>query len=224
MSDLTLAYSLYILQLFQRNREIGSHLLDADILEDDVRRTTKFLADLLAQVFQHDAQRLVKGADGCLMLTTCLIVIAELVVFDNHERLWILDELLASRCQFQQTVVLDILFQVSCQHSLTDNGVPQFFLIFLTGTKQFMILVFVGQYLLRLAASHKVYHIVSTEVLFQRMNGIQYDDQQFMSLHLLLRVQAVVAVMAVVLMVFLTEIVKQHLSPTHRSLSIGSGF
>ena len=62
----------------------------------------------------------------------------------------------------------------------------------------------------------KIHYIVLTEILFHRQNGFQHNEQSILCLMLFLWMQAVVTVMAVLLVIFLTEIVKQHLSPTNR--------
>jgi hypothetical protein len=62
----------------------------------------------------------------------------------------------------------------------------------------------------------KIHDIVLTEILFHRQHGFQHNEQSILRLMLFLWMQSVVTVMAVLLVIFLAEIMKQHLSPTNR--------
>ena len=196
-----------VLELFQCHRVVGSHLLYADILENDIRWTVQLLADLLAQVFQHGAQCRIQCAGAAFMVCRRVVVLAELMVFDNHERDRVLQEFLASRCQLQQSVVLNVFLQVTGNECLSDDGVPELLVFVLAGTEKFVVLVLVGQDFFRISSLYKVDDVFCAEILFEGMDGIQDDDQQLLGFNLGLRVQAVVTVVAVVLCVFLTEIV-----------------
>ena len=79
----------------------------------------------------------------------------------------------------------------------------------------------VGQNLFCLLALYEVNDIVCAEVLLQCLHSLQHDDELLLSLNLRLRMQTVVAVMAVVGCILLTEIVQQHLTATDRCLCVG---
>ena len=71
------------------------------------------------------------------------------------------------------------------------------------------------------ASLHEVYDILCAEVLLDGEYGIQHYYERLTSLNLLLRVQAVVTVLAVILLVFLAEVVEQQLSAAYRRLGVG---
>ena len=69
---------------------------------------------------------------------------------------------------------------------------------------------------------HEVDNVFGTEILLHRIHGLQHDEQLLLAVDLGLRVQAVVAVAAVVGFIFLAEIVEEHFPPAYRRLGIGS--
>ena len=67
---------------------------------------------------------------------------------------------------------------------------------------------------------HEVNDVVAAEVLLKQLHSTEYDAESLRSLDLCLRMKAVVAVMTVLLGIFLTEVVEQHLTTAHRRLGI----
>ena len=144
-----------------------------------------------------------------------------LVVLDNHKRRGRLQVSLTGSGQLQQTVVLDVFLQETGNQGLTDDGVPQFLVNALAGTEEVVVLVLVGKDLLGLAADDEVFDIVGTEILLDGFYHLQRQHQLVLGLDLRLRMQTVVAVATVVLVVGLTEIVEQHLTPADAGLGVG---
>ena len=143
------------------------------------------------------------------------------MVFDYHERLRRLQILLASRCQLQQSIVLHVLLQIAGDERLAYNRTPKFLISTLTRTEQIMVLMLMGYDFFRLATDDKVFHIVGTEVLLNGHDNLQRENQLVSGFYLDLGMQAVVAVVAVVLVVDFTEIVEQHLPSANAGLGIG---
>ena len=75
--------------------------------------------------------------------------------------------------------------------------------------------MFVSQHLVGLATCDKVDDVVLAEVLLDGKDGCEGHNQLFLSTYLLLGMETVVAVATVVLVIILTEIMKQHLSSTY---------
>ena len=149
--NLTLAHTLDILQLLKGYRIVGGHLFDADILEDDIGRTLQTSGHLLTQIAQHGIQRRIQSTCSTIGIRRYqFVILAKLIILYNHKGLWLLDELLASRCQLQQSIVLYVFLQIACYQGLADDGVPMLLLHILASTEQFVILMFMGNYLLRL--------------------------------------------------------------------------
>ena len=148
-------------------------------------------------------------------------IVAEFVVLDNHERLRRLQVFLAGGGHLQQSVVIDVLLQVARDERLTDDGTPYLVVHALAGTEQVVVLVLVGDDLLGLAADDEVHDVVGAEVLLDGLDDLQRQHQLVLGLNLGLRVQTVVAVMAVLLLVVLAEVVQQHLTATNGGLGVG---
>ena len=68
----------------------------------------------------------------------------------------------------------------------------------------------------------KVNHIVGTKIFLQFLNSKEHDDKCVLRLLFRLRMQAVVTIAAVILRIFLAEIMEQHLTTTNRRFGIGS--
>ena len=85
MLHLTLAHSLYILQLIQRDGVVGCHLFNRYILENDVWRPVQFLGYLLPEVQQHRTKRGVKGTCPPVMIHAGLVFFCKFVIFYNHK-------------------------------------------------------------------------------------------------------------------------------------------
>ena len=143
------------------------------------------------------------------------------MVLDNHKRLRRLQVLLACRRQFQQAVILDILLQITRYERLTDDGTPQFFINTLARSEQFVVLMLMGNDFFCLTTDNKILDIVGTEILLDSLNDLQRQDQLVLRLNLCLRMQAVIAIVTIILVIGLSEIVKQHLPTAHAGLSVG---
>ena len=107
------ADTLNVLQFFERHGEHCCHLLQGDILEDDVGGEVVLLGHLLAQVLEHGDERQVESRAHSFHVDI-VVVVVELGILNNHEGMWILQEALAGCGDLQQTVVLDFLAQIAC--------------------------------------------------------------------------------------------------------------
>ena len=157
------------------------------------------------------------------MIGRRIIVLIELIILDNHKRYGVLQEFLTGGSQLQKTVVLNVFLQITSNQCLTDNGIHQLVFHILTGTEEVVVLMLMGKDFFGLLANDKVDDIVGTEILLQSMDGIEHQHQHILGLLLGLRMQTVVAIMAVFLSILFTEIVQQHLPATDARLGIGSG-
>ena len=217
---LTNADALYVLQFLDGHGEHRRHLVERDILEDDVGRQVVFLCHLRAQVFEHGDECQVEGRANTVHVDI-VVVVVELGVFDNHERMRVLQEALAGCRHLQQTIVLYLLAQIAGDECLTDDGIPNLVVFVLTFAKLLQLVVLMRNNVVGGMSAHEVNDIVLTEILLDGKNGLEHDDESVLALALLLRMQAVVAVLAVVLVVFLTEVMQQHLATAHTRLGIG---
>ena len=84
-------------------------------------------------------------------------------------------------------------------------------------------MMLMSKHLVGLASCDKVDDIVLAEILLNGKDGLESHYKLFFGSYLLLGMEAVVAVAAIVLVVTLTEIMKQHLSSAHRRLGVCSG-
>ena len=112
-----------VLQFFERNGICHSHLLHRHVLENDVRRHVKPLGHVFTQLFEHDIQ---VGVEGRATAVARLFheIVVKILVFHNHERLRMLDETAPCGSNFQQAIILHVLFQVSRDKRLVYHGVP----------------------------------------------------------------------------------------------------
>ena len=133
----------------------------------------------------------------------------------------VLQETLAGSRHLQQAVVLYLLAQIAGDECLTDDGIPNLVVFVLAFTKLLQLVVLMRNNVVGGMSAHEVNDVVLPEVLLDGKNGLEHDDESVLALALLLRMQAVVAVLAVVLVVFLTEVMQQHLTTAHTRLGIG---
>ena len=70
--------------------------------------------------------------------------------------------------------------------------------------------------IIRSLSADKVNDVVGTEVLLDHLNSLQHNQQRLLGLNLGLGMQTVVAVLTIVLRIFLTEVMEQHLTATNR--------
>ena len=75
-------------------------------------------------------------------------------------------------------------------------------------------------YLVGFPPGDEVGNVVRPEVFFDGKDSFQCRDKLVVGLNFLFRMQAVIAVSAVFLVIFLTEVVQQHLSAAYGSLGI----
>ena len=132
-----------------------------------------------------------------------------------------LHELLSGSRQFQQAVILYVFLQIAGYQGLADNRIPYLRVHVFTRTEFFQLVVLMIHYVVGSTPAHEIYHIVRTEVFLDFLNGIQHDDQSILGLLLRLRMQTVVTIAAIILQVFFTEIMEQHLATADRRLGIG---
>ena len=217
---LSFAHTLDILQFLEGDGIIGGHLFQRYILEDDIRRALQALRHFLTQLTEHSTQRGVEGTDATLLIWH-LVVSHELGILHDLEGFGRLQELLSCGRHLQQSVVLDLFQQIACDESLTDNGIPYLLIVVGSSTEVLEVFVVVGDNLVRLLTCDEVDDIVGTEILLDLEDSLQGDNQLVLSLDLRLRMQTVVTVATVILRIGLTEVMKQHLPSTDRSLGIG---
>ena len=178
---------------------------------------------VLAQVFQHGIKLGIESRTCCLVGLIVFIVF-ELGVFDNHERMGVLDEFLSSGSDFQKTVVLDILLQETRYERLTNDRIPNLRIFVFTRSELFEQMMLMGSNVIGGTTFHEVDEIILSEILLDGQHSLQDDEQSILGLALLFGAHTVVAVVAVVLLILLTEIMEQHLAPTDGRLRIGGRF
>ena len=168
---------------------------------------------------QHARQRQVERTRSAVAVVIVHSIV--LMILHDHERVGILQELLTLGRNLQQSVVLHVLFQETCNKRLANDGIPNLRIAIFARAELFQILVLVSQYLLGVTPRNKVDDVIAAEVFLDSQYSLQGDDQLVAGLDLRRGMQTVVAVAAVILGIFLAEIVQQHLSPANRCLGIG---
>ena len=125
---------------------------------------------------------------------------------------------------FQQSVVIDVLTDIARNDGLSDGRIPDSRRFVLARAELFELVVFVRGDVVGEVTADEIDDMVLSEVLFQHVDGIQHDLQSHHCLAFLLRMQAVVAILAVVLVVAFAEIVEQHFPSADARLGVGGGF
>ena len=130
---------------------------------------------------------------------------------------------LALRSYGYQSVLFQILVQEMHDYCLPDNGNPEPDALVLAHAEELAEMVLVGLYYGVGLSGKYIGQMVHFEILFHGVHQFQYCRQIFLALEELFRVQAVVAVAAVLLGVVFSEIVEQNLSPAPVGLGVGYG-
>ena len=109
---------------------------------------------------------------------------------------------------------------VARNHSLTNHGVPYLRRHVLACTEVFELFVVMAHDVVGCASLHEVDDIVLAERLLHGDDSLQHYQQRLLAVALHLRMQTVVAVAAILVRIFLAEVVQQHLASAHRCLGV----
>ena len=206
-------HAAYVLQFLDGDGIGGGHILERRILKDDIGGHIVTGGHLATQVFEHSQQGLVEHRGAA---ARGLGIVVKLVVLGNLERDGRHQEAATLLGNLEQAVVLHFLLDIAGNHGLAKKCVPEGSLVLVAAAETFDFLVSVGQHLVGLAAKEDVDDIVHLEVLLD----FQDDAQSLQELHrgfdTLLRVQAIVTVLTVVMGIFLTKVVQQELATADR--------
>ena len=153
----------YILQFIQCHRIGSGHRFQRGILENNERRHFQTFGQLLAQILHHREQSRIDGTGCSTAYGNFFFLFVELVVFGYFERDRFLYKLFSFFRNLQQTVVFDVLSQISGNQCLTDNGIPCLFFLIRTGTENFQFIVLVRLYFGGLVADQHVDNIFCLE-------------------------------------------------------------
>ena len=148
------------------------------------------------------------------------IIVAELLVLDDHEGLGVFEKLLAFFSGFEHTIVLNVLADVSREHALTHDRSQEILVPAVGRAEDFELVMLVTLNLVGGIATDYVDYILGLEALFEHNDGLDGRTQFVTGLDALAGMDAVVAIAAVVLVVGLAEVVQQCLAATHRRLGI----
>ncbi len=219
-----MTHALYLLQFLDGLGITRRHLRERDVLEDDVRRQVVFARHILAQGDELLVQVLVERTRTAL---TCLVGVDKLAVGHHGEGLRMLQISAAGGGELQQSVMLDVLADKAGDHRLPDDGVPDVGVVVVDGlavAELLELVVAVAHDVVGGAPTHEVDDVLLVEVLLDGLDGSQHTGQCVRGLDVFLRMLAVVAVAAVVLVVGLTEIVEQHLPAADIRLGVSLRF
>ena len=179
------------------------------------------LSHTLAQVFQHGKECRVQCLYiGAAIMTALHIIVLEFLVGYNHERFRSLQIALSGCSELQQAIVLYVFLQITRYQRLANHRVPYLGIHILACTKLLQLVVLVRYDIVGATALHEVNDILLSEVLLHGSHRLQYNHQGILRLKLLSRMQTVVAVVAVLHIILLTEIMQQHLASAHRRLGV----
>ena len=137
----------------------------------------------LAQILQHTIQYRIERT-GYGIMWFFYIIILELLISNNHERLRIVDEALAGCCQFQKSVILYILSEETGYQCLTDDRIPQLGIHILTGTEFFQFIMLMRYDIIRTSTFHEINNIFLSEILLHCLDSLQDNHQIIHCLHL----------------------------------------
>ena len=214
------SHSLYILQFLFVDRIHHRHLFQRYVLENHVWRNLQFTGDLAAEILQHGEEFRVENSRTCHRLFI-IAIIFKLGIHHDHERLRRLHETPAGGSQSEKSVILDVFLQIAGQQRLTDDRIPYLRIFVFSGSELLQFVMLMVFLVVSSPAPYKVDDILLPEVLLQHLHRLKGYQKLLLPLDLLLGMQAVVTHFAVVLRVFLTEIMQQHLPPADRRLGIG---
>lgn len=97
------------------------------------------------------------------------------MVFDEHDGIRLLDEVLAFLGDFQDTIVLDVLDEQFVDQGLTDDGSPELFVVFVACTEEFVVFLLCGFDVARQLTSQQLSDVLGLEELLSVIDG--FDDE-----------------------------------------------
>src|SRR3712207_329912 len=150
------------------------------------------------QIFQHDIERLIEHSSRGLA-RVIIVIILKFRVLNYHERRWRLHKTLTGSRKFQQTVVFHILFNITGDNRLAHDRTPQLGRLVFSFSELLKRFMAMRHYIIGSTALNKVNDVLGSEILFQSMNGSQNDKQCVTGLYPLLGMQAVIAIMTIIL-------------------------
>ena len=107
----------------------------------------------------------------------------------------------------KQAIILDILIDQSHNQGLTDHGSPESVIVIITRTEPFALVVVIRLDQRIVPSDQHVYQIVRLEFISNRLKHFQHQQDMLHALEAGLRMDAVVATSAVILIELLTEVV-----------------
>ena len=181
------------------------------------------LGDLLAEILEHGEELLVgRSALAHRRHGLGLLLLLVVVVVEGHRhRIGHRDVVFALPVDRDQAVVLDVLVDQSEDQPLPQHGAPEAGIVLGAGAEPFRGVVSVALDERRILAHKDVDQVVGLELVADVAQGFEGHLQRRTGIDLRFGIAAVVAVSAVVLAIFLAEIVQQRLAAAHRTLGIG---
>lgn len=153
-----------------------------------------------------------------------VVIIIIIVVFGKHYRPGLIQKLITFLTDFEQPVIVNVFQQQIADERLSDNSVPELFIIFFATTKRTDEVVFVGFEGSRISPDQNIYNVSGFKQLLNLQHGFQrYGDISF-PFKLFLWMQAVVTGAAVVGFVLFAKVMQQLLVAAHRRLGIRNCF
>ena len=173
--------------------------------------------------FRHHAPQILQHRIECGIesrtLSVChliIVIITELMILDDEERFRFLHVPFSFSRKFQQTIVLHILTKETCDQSLTNHRIPKLRIQIFAGAELLQLIMLMCHDIIRGLSCHEVNDIIRVEILLDDLYGTENDQQGFLALDFLLRMETVVAAATVLLCIFLSKIMEQHLPAAYR--------
>ena len=149
------------------------------------------LGNGLAQVFQQGEEGLVGAAvfvgthsgHGLWVVVVGVLIV---VVFDQHNAVRLLDEVLAFLGDFQDAVVLNVFRQQFVDQSLTDDGGPILVVMFVASTEELVVFLLDGLDVASELAGQQLGDVFGLEELFGVFHGFQDKLKVFLAVEFLL--------------------------------------
>ncbi len=107
---------------------------------------------------------------------------------------------------------------------MTDNSIPCLLIIVLTAAENLQLVVFERLNLGSQFSNEHIDHVIGFELFLQSADHFEHGAQLLFSLDLFFRIQTVITIAAIILRIFLAEIMKEHLSTANGCLGISSRF
>ena len=165
-----------VLQFLDGDGVGGCHSFEGWILEDDIGRKFEFLGYLLTEILEHVVKFLV---GSCASASTFDFLFLHLVFikFDNDaEWFGTIEEALASSCDLEQTIGLDVLGEVLINEGLTDDCIPDIGCFVVARSKALELVVLITNYFVSANTFQDGYNVVLLELFLKSEDNLRRNS------------------------------------------------